>query len=149
MPTTKKSESPVKRKRGRPRKHPLPDPDAPKRPRGRPRKEEAELPEIATPPESAGRASILWAEAVQFAVENQARVRMSKKRAGSALKHAMWEIGREFPKELAFQLMPKAMAIMDKHDNAKSDDEIISAEEKAVGEIDELIKAAIAESKSC
>lgn len=29
---------PVKRKRGRPRKHPLPDPNAPKRKRGRPRK---------------------------------------------------------------------------------------------------------------
>lgn len=31
-------EEPVKRSRGRPRIHPVKDPDAPKRPRGRPRK---------------------------------------------------------------------------------------------------------------
>ncbi|KAL0564555.1 hypothetical protein V5O48_017491 [Marasmius crinis-equi] len=33
------AEAPVKRGRGRPRKHPLPDPNAPKRPVGRPRKD--------------------------------------------------------------------------------------------------------------
>lgn len=31
-------EEPVKKRRGRPRVHPLPDPNIPKRPRGRPRK---------------------------------------------------------------------------------------------------------------
>jgi hypothetical protein len=31
-------EEPIKRGRGRPRLHPVKDPDAPKRPRGRPRK---------------------------------------------------------------------------------------------------------------
>jgi len=31
-------EEPIKRGRGRPRIHPVKDPDAPKRPRGRPRK---------------------------------------------------------------------------------------------------------------
>lgn len=49
--STKDEENPVPRKRGRPRKHPLPDPNQPKRPRGRPRKENPS-PEVTTASES-------------------------------------------------------------------------------------------------
>lgn len=44
----------VKRGRGRPRKNPLPDPNAPKRGRGRPRKDAGSSPSSAAKPEEAG-----------------------------------------------------------------------------------------------
>ena len=39
MSSMNDGQPPAKRPRGRPRKHPAPDPNAPKRPRGRPRKD--------------------------------------------------------------------------------------------------------------
>lgn len=137
-------QQPPKKKRGRPRKHPPPDPNAPKRKRGRPKK--SEQPQVETP-DDVNQSAVEWAHAILWAVENVGQSKMSKQKAGSATRHALWEFGRENTKALVVNLMPKAMSILEKQDAMRVDDEVAAAEEKAVDEIDKLIKDAIEEAK--
>lgn len=156
------------KKRGRPRKHPPPDPEAPKRkpgrprkelppedeqpkrPRGRPRKEDQPEPEI---PDSLDSSALEWAQAILWAVENTSfktlpKVKVGgKKKAPSAIQKALWEFGQENEKSLVVNLMPRALDIINKHAANQVEDDVAAAEQEAVQEIDKLLEAAIKEAE--
>jgi hypothetical protein len=123
-------EQPKKRGPGRPRKHPLPE----------------EPPEQAIP-EVVNRSALEWAQAILWAAEHINKSRMSKTRSKTPLRHAMWEWGRDNTRELYVQLMPRAMAILEKYSTNLVDEEVVKLEEKAIQEMEELLQAAIEESQ--
>lgn len=123
----------------------------PKKKRGRPKgsKNKPKTPEVVElPPEpSDDAASVEWAKAVKFAVENMNTAKMTITKAGGKLRHSMWQAAREFPKELLVNLMPKALAILDRNqDQAQA--EVAEAERKPIRELEELLERAVAESQA-
>lgn len=82
-----------------------------------------------------------------WAAENSGQSKMSKQKAGSTMRYALWEFGRENTKELVVQLVPKAMAILDKHFSGQDEEGVVREEERSIKEMEKLLAAAIKESQ--
>lgn len=90
---------------------------------------------------------IEWARAVLWAAEHQNHKGMTRRKAGSGLNFTLWEFGQSRPKELLVQMVPKAIDIItgDGGDKAGSEYELV--ENQSIAELEELLVAAVAESK--
>lgn len=107
-------------------------------------------PEVESPPDEitdaeAAKPWVAWAEAVKWVLENNHQKSMTLRRAGTSLRYGMWQTAQEFPKEFAFQMVPRAMATLDKFHGSQAGDATTMAEEHAVEELDKLIDAAVKE----
>lgn len=91
------------------------------------------------------RAAVTWCKAVLWAAENMNDKSMTISRAGSKLRYSMWESAQEYPKELLVQLVPKALAILDKNKQMDEGDEVEEAEKEGIQELEEMLKTAIEE----
>ena len=91
----------------------------------------------APPTDSAG--AVAWAQAILYAAENLGKARVTQRQAGSKINYAMWQASREYPKEFLVQLMPKALAILDKNKAGVEEEEIEKAEEKSIKELEGLL----------
>lgn len=91
---------------------------------------------------------LAWARAILWAAENIKVKRMTKRQAGSILNWSMWEFGRDEPKSLLVQLVPRALAILDKQKESEAPPEIDREELDEIADMEELLEAAIAESQA-
>jgi hypothetical protein len=91
--------------------------------------------------------AVEWARAVLWAADNvdHNKKRMSKTKAGSAMRYNMFLFGKENGKELMVNLVPKALNILDKNKNPDGG-EITEAEERGAGELLGILKQALEES---
>lgn len=89
--------------------------------------------------------AIEWAHSILWAAKNVGNGRMSRAKAGSQAKFAMWEFGRENTKELMVNLVPKAMMILDKNKKPEEQAELEAAERKSIAELEELLEGAMKE----
>ena len=105
-----------------------------------------ETPEFADAPLDE-EAAVNWARAVMWAAERVNVKRLSVKQAGSASLHAMWQFGRDDPKALMVQLVPKALNILDKNRGDGPGADVVDAEMRSVKELQELLAGALAESQ--
>jgi len=123
-------------------------PDAPpKKRRGRPkgwRKPKPEAAPVAVP-NNDDEAGIEWARAVVWAAEHVHVAKMTKRKAGNAMRHTYWQLGRDNQKQLLVDLMPKALSILDKAKGKGDDTGIIIAEEQNIAELSALLAQARAE----
>lgn len=92
--------------------------------------------------------SLKWARDVMWAADNidTAKNKMTKAKAGSAARYNYYLLGKENPKDLLVNLVPKAINIIDKSKPSEGSD-IDMAENKSIAELEELLKMAIAESQ--
>lgn len=104
-------------------------------------------PKPATPEvTSYAREAYAWAEDSFWAFENMG-LKMTKAKAGSPARHAMWKYAKDNPDQFLGQVLPKAMALLEKARAKEGDtDEIIRAETKSIAELRNLLKAAVEES---
>lgn len=103
-----------------------------------------EVPEVT----SYARESYAWAEDSFWAFENMGN-KMTRAKAGTAARHALWKYAKDNPDQFLGQVLPKAMALLEKARAKEGDtDEIIRAETKSIASLRKLLKAAIVESES-
>lgn len=126
---------PVKRKRGRPRKNPAPGSGAPS---------VAPVGDVGGPPKEDA-AAIEWCRAVLWAAEHVNTAKMTERKAGNLLRYSLWQFGRDNPKELVVQLVPKALTLLDKNKGTGEGDDVIEAENMAVKELETLLDGALQE----
>lgn len=104
-------------------------------------------PEAPEPDDTAeiNQSAIEWAHSILWAAKHSGVAKMSRAKAGSQAKFAMWEFGRENTKELMVNLVPKAMMILDKNKKPEEQAELEAAERKSIGELEDLLAGAIKE----
>ena len=96
-------------------------------------------PEIDGPDAEHGQRAVDWALAVMWAAENLNVARMTKRKAGSLMKYALWQFGREDPKTLVSQLSFKAAQILEKNKRENEETLIVEQEKKSIAELEELL----------
>ncbi len=106
---------------------------------------------VQPPPESNidpdDKAALTWCRAVLWASEHMNDKNMTEGKAGSKLRFSMWQSAREYSKEMLFQLVPKALQIIDRNKEDGSTAEAVASERKSVAELKELLAGVIEESK--
>lgn len=91
-------------------------------------------------------AAVGWCKAVLWAAEHINVARMTQQKAGSLLKYSLWQFGRDNPKELVVQLVPKALAILDRNKALADSSAIAEIENLSIAEMESLLESALAES---
>jgi hypothetical protein len=89
--------------------------------------------------------AVEWAHSILWAAKHVNEARMSRTKAGSQIKYAMWEFGRDNAKELVVNLVPKALTILDKNKKPEAEAEIEAAEKQSISELKELLAGALKE----
>jgi hypothetical protein len=103
----------------------------------------ADVPEVT----SYARESFAWAEDVFWCFENLGGS-MTKKKAGSNARHALWTYAKNNMDQFMGQVLPKAMQLLEKAKAKEGDsDEIIRAETKSIASLRKLLKLAVEESE--
>lgn len=93
------------------------------------------------------RESYAWAQDVFFAYEHLDS-KPSREKAGTAGRFALWKFARGNTEKFVESMLPKAMVQLEKGRNRAGDDyEVVEKEKRRVGELLELLDAAIVESQ--
>ena len=102
---------------------------------------------ILEPPADDVKFAVTWAQAVLWAADNVdvTKKKMTKTRAGSALRYNLFLFAKDDLRELHANLIPKALSILDKNKNPEGGD-LTAAEEKNCDELLTILKQALAES---
>jgi len=91
-------------------------------------------------------ATLSWCRAVLWAAENMHVKKMTRKEAGSDLKYSMWHAAQDYPKELLVQLVPKALAYIERQSGAE-EFEAEGAEKEGIEKLEELLREALREAE--
>jgi len=86
-----------------------------------------------------------WARAVLWAAENINVGKMSKKNAGTLARYIYWKQGRENPKQILVDFVPKALSILDKSQKIDSGTGMMAAEAEQIKDLEQLLEGALAE----
>ena len=100
----------------------------------------------STPVETAEGASQLeWSRAVQWAVDNIDKGKISRKAAGSTVRYTYWKLGRENSTQLLLDIYPRALAIMEKNKKTDVVSGMVAAEADQIRDLEELLSDALIE----
>lgn len=88
-----------------------------------------------------------WALDCYWAYENMGG-RPNKAKAGTPARLALWSMANKDPGAFVMDIMPRAMALLDKARAKSSDgDMVVRKENKKIGELQEILRLAIEESR--
>jgi len=102
-------------------------------------------PELPVVDDEIEMSSLEWANAVLWAAKHCSTKNMTRRKAGSQMRFALWQFGQENAKELVVQLATKALGIRDKHNQQGTNAEVEAAENADIRDLEELLEGALAE----
>jgi len=94
------------------------------------------------------KAAVEWARAVMWAAEHIRVSKITKRKAGNAMRYTYWQLGQDNQKQLLVDLVPKALMILDKNKGEGDQSGVVLAEQKNINDLKALLERVLEEMRA-